>query len=150
MNGIDVGDGVADKNAALFSEAQGKGNKGAFEWEFSDEVENVSFNINDIDGDGVVKVTAYDADGNKITVNLAGGKDLTLKDTDSVAGADTADSKGGYDPASTDDYSVTVSIPGPVAKIVVEHTQDGYNNSGIFVTEIFYDSVGDAAASAGG
>jgi Ca2+-binding RTX toxin-like protein len=149
VDGIDAGDGTVDTNTALKSETSGQGNTGAFQWEFSDAVDNVSFNINDIDGDGVVKVTAFDADGNPIEVILTGGADLTLLDTDTVAGADTADSNGGYDPATSDDYSLTVSIPGPVSKIVIEHTQDGTDNSGIYVTEIFYDSVGVVGAEGG-
>ncbi|WP_458790512.1 Hint domain-containing protein [Yoonia sp. MH D7] len=146
VDGIDTGDLTIDTNSSLFSETKGMGNEGAFSWDFSKPVDNVSFNINDIDGDGIVRVTAYDADGNMIPVNLTGGSKLTLKDTDTVAGADTADSRGGYGDTDTANYNLNVSIPGPVSKIVVEHDQDGANNSGINITEIFFDST-DALSS---
>ncbi|MFT6299275.1 MAG: Ca2+-binding RTX toxin-like protein, partial [Yoonia sp.] len=149
VDGIDSGDQTVDTNSSLYSETDGQGNEGAFSWDFSEPVDNVSFNINDIDGDGVVRVTAFDAAGNPIEVVLTGGNGLTLLDTDTVAGADTADSEGGYADADTPNYNLNVSIPGPVSRIVVEHDQDGSNNSGINITEIFFDSTDGATGGDG-
>ncbi|WP_376872833.1 Hint domain-containing protein [Albirhodobacter sp. R86504] len=148
-SGINSGGETVDNNSSLYSETNGKGNDGDFSWSFSEEVSNVSFNVNDIDGDGLVRITAYDADGNKIPVTLTGGSGLTLRDTDSVAGADTADSKGGYADANTSTYTVNVSIAGPVARIVLEHDQDGANNSGINVTDIYFDTTETVEVEAG-
>jgi len=141
-DGIDAGGEAIDTNSSLESETRGCGNDGDFQWEFSEPVENVDFNVNDIDGDGVVRITAYDADGNKIPVTLTGGNKLTLLDTDSVAGADTADSEGGYADTDNPSYNLQVSIAGPVAKIVLEHDQDGNDNSGIRVTDLYFDAIG--------
>ena len=139
--GINSGGETVDNDSSLRSVTDGCGNEGAFSWDFSAPVENVSFNVNDIDGDGVVRILAYDANGNQIPVVLTGGNRLTLLDTDSVAGADTADSNGGYDDTNTSDYNLNVSIQGPVSRIVLEHDQDGDNNSGINVTDIYFDST---------
>ncbi len=147
--GIESGTQTVDDNSSLYSETHGHGNEGAFSWDFSESVDNVSFNINDIDGDGVVRATAFDADGNPIQVILTGGDSLTLLDTDTVAGADTADSEGGYADPNTANYNLNVSIPGPVSRIVVEHDQDGANNSGINITEIFFDSTDGTTGGTG-
>lgn len=130
--------GSADDNSSLSSTLNGAHNSATYELSFSDPVEDVSFRINDIDGDGVVRVTAYGPDG-PVTVNLTGGNKLTLSDTDGVAGNDTADSQGGYLDDDTSPYSLLVDIPGPVSRIVIEHDQDGDDNTGINVTDVYFD-----------
>ncbi|MCB1339585.1 MAG: Hint domain-containing protein, partial [Pseudooceanicola sp.] len=120
------------------SDLNGKTNSAKYQLAFSQAVTAVSFNINDIDGDGVVRVKAWDLNGNPITVNLAGGSKLTLLDTDTVAGNDTADSLGGYADPDAAAYNLQVSIAGPVSKIVVEHYQNGSNNSGVIVTDVYF------------
>jgi len=135
------GDGdPIDNNSSLGNVLNGNGNSAEYNLDFSDPVEDVSFRINDIDGDGVVRIKAFDADGNQIVVNLEGGDRLTMKDTDGVAGDDTADSNGGYLSDSSDEYSVLVSIPGPVSRIEIEHDQNGGNNSGINITDVYFDA----------
>ena len=133
------GDGV-DSTSSLDSILNGHGNCATYKLEFSDEVMDVSFNVNDIDGDGNVRILAYDAAGNQIPVELTGGDRLTLTDTDGVAGADNANSNEGYLEDTSPEYALNVSIDGPVAKIVIEHTQDGFDNSGINITDVFYDA----------
>ncbi|WP_370634872.1 Hint domain-containing protein [Cognatishimia sp. MH4019] len=137
---IDTGAGPADDNSSLYSETGGQGNSAEYALDFSNLVEDVSFRINDVDGDGVVKVTAFDADGNPVPVTLMGGSDVTISDSDGANGVDTIDSDGGYAPDTSPNYSTLVSIAGPVSQIVIEHTQDGPNNSGINVTDIYYDA----------
>lgn len=134
----DDGDKV-DYKSSLSNILNGAGNSADYKLDFSAPVEDVSFRINDIDGDGVVRVKAYDANGVAIVVNLEGGSRLTLSDTDGVAGNDTADSNGGYLSDESSEYSVLVSIPGPVSRIVIEHDQNGSNNSGINVTDVYFD-----------
>ncbi|SEQ24320.1 Ca2+-binding protein, RTX toxin-related [Loktanella sp. DSM 29012] len=141
--GILSGGEVVDNDTSLASETSGFGNTGQFQWAFSAPVENVSFNVNDIDGDGVVKIEAFDANGVAIPVTLTGGSHLTLKDTDSVAGADTADSNGGYQADTSPNYNLNVLVQGPVSKIVLTHTQDGHDNSGINVTDIYFNAAPD-------
>ena len=139
VSGIDDGGEGIDHCSSLDNVLNGQGNEADYRLSFDKPVYNVDFRINDIDGDGVVKVTAYDADGNKIPVLLDGGDRLTLLDTDEIAGADTADSQGGYLPDTSAEYSLLVNIPGPVARIEIEHDQNGVNNSGINITDIYFD-----------
>lgn len=134
-------DGSAiDDNSSLESDINLDNGETDYSWTFSEEVTNVSFRVNDIDGDGVVKVTAFDADNNPVELSLQGGSLLTLSDTGGPVGADTAASQGGYLADDADEYSVLVNIPGPVQRIVLEHTQDGDADSGINVTDIYFDA----------
>jgi VCBS repeat-containing protein len=147
VSGIDADGNPVDDNSSLSSTTNGSGNEADYRLDFSAPVEDVSFRVNDIDGDGVVRISAFDADGNPIEVNLTAGSNLTLSDTDGVAGNDTADSNGGYLDDSSSEYSILVTIPGPVSRIEIEHDQDGGNNSGINVTDIYFDApVADTGA----
>ncbi|RPE71493.1 Ca2+-binding RTX toxin-like protein [Pacificibacter maritimus] len=141
VHSIDTDGSGADAHSSMDSELSSVSDKGTYELGFSDPVSDVSFRVNDIDGDGVVKVTAFDADGNQINVDMTGGYKLTLLDTDGQFGVDTADSKGGYEDDTSGNYSILVDIPGPVARVVIEHTQDGANTSGINVTDVYYDAT---------
>ena len=149
VTGITTDGDPADSTSGLDSETFGEDRAAEYELAFSDPVENVSFRINDVDTDAVVTVQAFDADGNPIEVNLTGGSSLTMLDTDSVAGVDTADSQGGNDPSTSPDYSVLVEIPGPVARLSITHGQDGPDNSGINVTDVYFDAP-DSGGGEGG
>ncbi|QFT92824.1 Bifunctional hemolysin/adenylate cyclase precursor [Roseovarius sp. THAF9] len=131
-SGIDTGGESIDTNSSLFSETGGQGNTGEFQWAFSEAVGNLDFNINDLDGDGFVTVTAFDADNNPIDVVLQGGSDITID-------GNTADA-GPYQNVNDPDATVQVSIAGPVSRVVVEHTQDGSGNSGIHITDMYFDT----------
>lgn len=138
--GINSGGETVDDDSSLSSITNGEGNIGEFQWAFSAPVADVSFNINDLDQDGLVKIYAFDADDNPIPVSLSAGYRIELRDEDGVPGAETADSKGGGDDSTSARYTVNVDIPGPVSRIVVNHTQDGYNNSGINITDMYFDA----------
>ncbi len=137
--GIDSGSETVNTTSSFYSEAGGRGNTESYQLQFSTAVENVAFRINDIDGDGVVRVQAFDAAGNPIEIELTAGNRLTLLNTDGVPGADTADSNGGYLEDTSSEYSLLVEIPGPVARIVITHSQNGSDNSGVNVTDVFFD-----------
>lgn len=136
---IDDDGGPVHDDSALRSVLNGDDNSASYQLEFSDSVTNVSFRINDIDGDGVVQVQAFDADGTPVTVNLAAGENIALSDADGVPGNDTADGTGGYADANNGAYSVLVTIPGPISRLVIAHDQDGSGNSGIQVTDVYFD-----------
>ncbi|WP_370271369.1 Ig-like domain-containing protein, partial [Pseudooceanicola nitratireducens] len=138
-SGIDTGGETIDGNSGLKSQTKGDGNEGDFQWEFSQPVTNVDFNINDLDTNGVVTVKAWDNDGNPIEVTLTGGSGMSLSDTDAVAGADQARSNVGDLSSDSDANNLQVSIAGPVSKIVVEHAQDGATNSGIYITDLYFN-----------
>lgn len=135
------GDGDAiHAQSSLANVLNGSGHSTDYQLAFSNAVEDVSFRINDIDGDGVVRVQAFDVNGTPIEVKLEGGKNLTLSDTDAVAGVDTADGNGGYAEDDTPEYALLVSIAGPVSRITIEHDQNGGGNSGINITDVYFDA----------
>lgn len=143
MDGIDTGGAPANVDSSLDNLLQ-DGQSATYTLDFSNSVENVAFRINDIDGDGVLHISALDGDGNPITINLTAGSGLTLTDTDSVTGADTAsDPSGSYGDDTDPDYSLLVEIPGPVSQVTVTHSQDGPLTSGIKVSDVFFDSHPD-------
>jgi Ca2+-binding RTX toxin-like protein len=141
ISGIDGAGSAVNDNSSLASLAE-EGESGTYNIEFSDTVENVDFRISDIDANrGQVTIRAYDAAGNAIDVDLTAGSNLTLTNTDSVAGADTATSANTHDvsPTATSN-SVLVQIAGPVARIEVIHTNVGSGLSGINISDIYYDA----------
>ncbi len=140
-DGIATDGDPVDTTSGLRSYLDSAGDSSAYKLEFSDEVGNVSFRINDIDQDSSVIVQAFDADGNAVVVDLTAGSNLTLHDTDSVAGNDTADSGGGNSSYDDLDNSVLVDIEGPIARIVIIHSQTGHNTSAIAVTDIYFDAT---------
>ncbi|MCB1354995.1 MAG: Hint domain-containing protein [Maritimibacter sp.] len=149
-DGIDTGSETLDADSTLHSETGGMCGTGTFEWSFSEAVGNVEFNVNDLDGDGVVTIRAYDADGHEIPVNLVAGAGISLSEGGGAAGANTASANGGYADADSDGYNLQVTIPGPVSRIVLEHSQDGPDNSGINVTDLYFDvTVPDTGAGDG-
>ena len=114
-----------------------------FELRFDEAVGNVSFNVNDIDNRGAVKVLAYDASGKMIDVDMianSSSSKVKLTDSDGKFGVDTATSEGGDDSPSSSKYSVNVSIDGPVSRIEFIHTGATSGNSGVNVTDVFFDN----------
>ncbi|TNE69246.1 MAG: type I secretion protein [Rhodobacteraceae bacterium] len=103
----------------------------------SDEVYNVSFRINDLDYAAggfvdVITITAYDADGNEVTVTLTGGSAMTV-DGNTVTGITAT--------ASTDGSgSLLVEIPGPVSRIVVDYDNEGVNTQGVWISDVQFDA----------
>ncbi len=147
---IDAGSEEVNATSSLYSVTNGNANDASYAIGFSQGVEDVSFRINDIDGDGVVTIRAFDPAGNPIEVSLVAGNAIVLSDEDGVVGDDTADSQGGYAPDTSAQYSLLVSIAGPVGRIELLHSQDGPNNSGINVTDIFFTAPGGLDTGADG
>ncbi|EBA17678.1 type I secretion target repeat protein [Roseobacter sp. SK209-2-6] len=143
VGNINTGGDPADPTSGLSSDASGDGSGAGYRLDFSDPVGDVSFRVNDIDGDSSVMITAFDAAGNPVVVNLAGGPALTLDDTDAVSGNDTARPTDDSVFTSDDnpDTSLLVTIPGPVSAIVITHTQDGGINSSIDITDVYFDAL---------
>ena len=147
--GIDTGGAPIDDNSSFLSTLNGQGNEGDYRLDFDKPVENVSFRVNDIDGDGIVRIKAFDADGNPVEIELTAGANLTLSDTDGVPGNDTADSQGGYQSDASPNYSILVDVPGPITRIEIEHDQNGTNTTGINITDVYFDVTTAATPEAG-
>ncbi|SMO42318.1 Ca2+-binding protein, RTX toxin-related [Thalassovita litoralis] len=106
---------------------------------FSDNVENVSFRLNDVDGlqDGwqdVITITAVDANGNTVTVLLGdNGEDVVSGNT--VTADLTRDS---YTDA---DGSVLVTIPGPVQSISIDYDNGFANGQILIVSDVHFETI---------
>ncbi|SPJ29712.1 Hint domain-containing protein [Falsiruegeria mediterranea] len=150
VGNIDTNGPDASDTSAMESELNGQANTASYELDFSEDVQNVSFRINDIDGDGQVQVMAYGPDGSQIPVVVSGGLGVAITDEDSVAGGDTATGDGGYANPDNSNYSVLVTIPGPVSRLTVSHSQDGPNPSEIDVTDVYFDVPLDDGSGGGG
>lgn len=100
------------------------------------EVQNVTFRINDFDlaaFTDIATITAYDALGNEVPVTLTGGA-FNFVDGNTVTGTDAA----GSDWA---EGSVLVEVAGPVSQIVIDYDNGGVNTQGIWLSDIQFDAV---------
>ena len=104
---------------------------------FDNPVENVTFNIADIDGSSTVRVLAFDANGNAINVDLAAQSNMTLVDSDGQFGADAAFDRDLDTDASEADGTITVTVPGPVSSIEVYHS--GVGGAGANISDVYFD-----------
>ncbi|MFC3615968.1 Hint domain-containing protein [Lutimaribacter marinistellae] len=138
-NQIDTDGPGANPASSLNSVLDGPGTATEYQLEFDRPVTDVSFRINDIDGSAGVRVTAFDEADNPITVNLGAGPRVMLSDTDAVPGADTGVSTGGFQDPIGEDYSMLVTIPGPVSRFVIEQANIGPEGSTINVTDVYFD-----------
>ncbi|KAJ56841.1 hypothetical protein ACMU_07840 [Actibacterium mucosum KCTC 23349] len=143
VDGIDTGDETIDNQSSLASRLDQEGECQVYRWDFSSEVTDVQFRINDIDYDSEVVITAYDAHGNKIPIHTNTGGDIAASNLDGIAGNEhlRSDIDGGSSD-TTGSISALVTIAGPVARIEVLHNQDGDDNSGINITDIYFDAPG--------
>ena len=129
------GDGATSTTTIDFAAASGSG--------YLDEVDNVSFRINDIDwGSGnhtdIVTVNAYDANGNPVTVHFTIGGGDTLSGNTITANAQ-ANNPG--DLAG----SVLIEIDGPVAEIRISYSNGQTGTQAIWVSDVHFDAVPDPA-----
>lgn len=113
----------------------------------TNEVANVNFRINDVDWENLdhrdqIIVYAYDANNNPVPVNLTlGGADV-LTNGNTVTANDAAD-----DP-NTVGGSVLVEIAGPVHRVVVEFRNVGVGFQGVWLTDVYYNSLYPATDAA--
>ncbi|WP_220749522.1 tandem-95 repeat protein, partial [Jannaschia pagri] len=134
VNGIDSGSETINDTSSLFSDLRNNGDNVTYEFDFATAVKGVSFNIADVDGNSVVTVRAFDADGNATDVVLEGGSKVDID-------GNVADSQGGFSPDTDEDYAVNVAIDGPVSRIEILHAQDANGASGITVSDVFFDPI---------
>lgn len=134
-------DGVeAASDSSLFSDHDLSDGASEYELLFDRGIENVEFRINDIDNDSNVSIFAFDANGDAVEVSLTGGSSLTLVDSDGINGIDTAETQGGNGLDTSEAYSLLVEIEGPVSRLVIQHSQDGNTDSGVNITDIYFDA----------
>ncbi len=125
------GDAATSSTTISFAAAAGS--------EMQNQVENVTFRINDIDwGSGnhqdVVTVNAIDADGNAVSVTItpdAGDSVSGNTITAGLTGETAADAAG----------SALVEIAGPVAQIEILYSNILSGTQGIWVTDVHFDTL---------
>ncbi|UWQ06186.1 Hint domain-containing protein [Aliiroseovarius crassostreae] len=113
------------------------------------EVSDVSFRINDLDavaGNHIdqVTITAFDADGNPVAVNLTAGSGILVS-------GNTATGNGNYD-TSNPEASLLVEIPGPVSQIIIEYANGDTVTHAVDITDIHFTPIpisGDDSLSGG-
>lgn len=111
-----------------------------------DEVENLQFNILDIDQstftDGV-QIQAFDADDNPVEIDLTVGSQVTASDEDAVPGNDTATAAGGNQTAADPEATANISIDGPVARVVITYFDPtgAAATQAVNISDIYFDTV---------
>ncbi|WP_322865743.1 hypothetical protein U5922_005785 [Aquicoccus sp. G2-2] len=113
---------------------------------YGDNVQNVSFRINDIDSGtddvsssspyhlDMLNIHAFDADGNEVPVTITPGADVT-------AGAGTLE--GGPDGVNPTDPtgSALIEIAGPVSRIEVGYENGGTGDQRVMLTDINFSTT---------
>ena len=142
-----------DANSNLFIAGSGAGATATTVIDFaavagsylSDEVENISFRLNDIDMftgfyQDILTVNAYDAAGNAVAV------ELTASGSDTVSGQTVTAVEGG-DASSDAEGSVLVEIAGPAAEIEIIYSNGQSDVQTVWISDIQFDTVlGDVGA----
>ncbi|MBF9043124.1 hypothetical protein HKCCE4037_07290 [Rhodobacterales bacterium HKCCE4037] len=104
---------------------------------FANEVENVSFRLQDIDTSGwrdIVTVYAYDADDNLIPVVL------TPAGADTVSG-NTVTAGAGNTAANDPQGSVLIEVAGPVSRIEIIYENGGTAGQLALVSDVQFDAI---------
>ncbi|CUH50834.1 Hint domain-containing protein [Shimia marina] len=148
LGGVNTGTETGNTDSSVRSTTgAGEGATTSQTLAFSETVENAQFRINDMDENAVVKVIAWDADGNLIDVSMTAEdmSNLHLVDIDGFGGREAAISGGtSTGDSETAANSVLVNIPGPVARIEVRLVNLSDTPADVTVTDIFFES-GDGA-----
>ncbi len=111
--------------------------------DMTDEVENVTFRINDVDWASgnhrdVVTVNAFDANGDPVTVVLT--PTSTVSGEDSVSG-NTVTAGDLSDGPGDATGSVLVEIAGPVQSIEIIYENDLGGTQAIWVSDVYFDTI---------
>ena len=122
----------------------------------SDQVSNVGFFITDIDmvtGDGTnnfqdqVIILAYAADGTLVPVTITAFGGDTVSSSGAGAGNNVITAIAGNDQPDTAAGAAYISIPGPVASIVVQfvNANGGTTNHGIYLSDVRFTTIAPTA-----
>lgn len=104
---------------------------------FSDDVENVTFRIQDIDAGGwqdEITIIALDASGNPVPVTITPSGDDTVSGNTVTAGPT---STGTTDPLG----SALVSIAGPVSSVQIVYANAGTGGQLLYLTDVHFEAV---------
>lgn len=114
---------------------------------YSDQVQDVSFRINDVDTGitrdqhvDIVTVRAYDTDNNLISVSLTNTGTVAITD-DTATGNDGSESHA--DPSDSS-ASVLVNIAGPVSRIEIDYDNGDTTDQKIWLTDVHFSTISSA------
>ncbi|MEJ6398959.1 Ig-like domain-containing protein, partial [Yoonia sp. 208BN28-4] len=121
---------------------------------YGDEVQNVSFRINDIDNGtdaddhiDIVTVRAFDADGNAVAVTITPENGAQVVNGNTVTGG--VEDSSGVTPASAAG-SVLFEIAGPVARIEIDYDNGETTDQRVDVSDInFFTTAADTVSEGG-
>ncbi|PIE12333.1 MAG: hypothetical protein CSA70_10000 [Rhodobacterales bacterium] len=108
---------------------------------FGDEVQNVSFRLNDVDAGGqgepsldIITIRAYDANGNLVPVTVTPGGMVNTSGTQMSGGGDDYDAT---DPSA----SALVQIAGPLSRIEIDYDNGQLYEQRVLVSDIHFSTV---------
>jgi hypothetical protein len=117
--------------------------------DYSDEVSNVNFRINDLDVGtsyddhiDIVTIRAYDAAGNEVPVNISAPSSIDVN-------GNTATGDNAHFQPNDAQASIEVTIPGPVARIEFDYDNGETTDQIVYITNMNFstndadDSMGD-------
>jgi len=133
VSGIDTRGTTIDSSSHISMNNTGIGNI-----TFSSPVENISFRVNDFEGElETLKVTVYDSSNNPISYNVTLGSNVNGTNSDGVAGFDTFIGENGESSNDTNiNGSILFDIPGPASRIEFNFVDSG---GSLTITDIFFD-----------
>lgn len=140
VDGIDTDGAPADPNSSLAVDLGSERTFTDIKLEFAGGVENISFRINDLDGDENIRVFAFDEFDNLIPVTLTPGAAVVVPGVDVAEGTHSSATLADDDA----DNSVLVNIPGPAVSLVIRYAESGPDSDGINVTDVYFDAPGGA------
>ncbi|SLN09796.1 Bifunctional hemolysin/adenylate cyclase precursor [Roseovarius gaetbuli] len=140
VDGIDTDGAPADPNSSLATDLGSEGTFTDLKLEFSEGVENISFRINDVDGNENIRVYAFDEFDNLVPVTLTGGAAILTNSATQVEGTGASATLGD----DSADNSVLVDIAGPAVSLVIRYEVTGPDADGINVTDVYFDAPGGA------
>jgi hypothetical protein len=142
VSGVVTGGAPADANSSL-SAAFANANTTDLKLEFSGDVTDVSFQINDLDGTENVQIFAFDADDNLLPVTLTGGTNV------SVLSGEEAEGGGASGSDDSPDSALQVGIEGPVSQLVIRYTDPVGDTDGINVTDVYFNTEASGIVDTG-
>lgn len=133
VSGIDTRETTIDSNSHISINNTGIGNIN-----FSNPVKNISFRVNDFEGElETLKVTVRDSGDNPISYNVTLGSNVNGTDTDGDSRDDTFNGVNGSSANDTSlSGSILFDIPGPASSIEFNFTESG---GSLTITDIFFD-----------
>lgn len=110
-----------------------------------DEVQNVSFRLNDIDAASgswrdIITINAYDADGNPVPVSI------TISGNDSASG-NTITAAFTADAQSSAQGSALINIAGPVQTVEIVYANANANQQYLWVSDVHFTSLLEATGN---